>query len=150
MTETCRKCKKQVEYKLPAWKRCVECRREYMRSYQANNREKMRAYRKQYVERNPDRMRGYFLSYRYGVTLDWVRGTLAAQDNKCFLCGVPVEWGRGFARKGHIDHDHTTGAVRAILCANCNNALGHFGDDPSRLRAAADYIERHRSKAATA
>jgi len=42
----------------------------------------------------------------------------------------------------HIDHDHRTGAVRGILCGNCNKALGYAHDHPATLRALADYLER--------
>lgn len=40
------------------------------------------------------------------------------------------------------DHDHKTGKPRGILCRNCNMALGYMCDDPSRLRLAADYLEK--------
>jgi hypothetical protein len=43
----------------------------------------------------------------------------------------------------HVDHDHQTGAVRALLCFNCTGALGRFRDDPEDLRAAADHVQFH-------
>lgn len=43
-----------------------------------------------------------------------------------------------------IDHCHASGAVRGILCTRCNTGIGQMGDDPARLRAAADYIEQAR------
>ena len=40
-----------------------------------------------------------------------------------------------------IDHDHQTGIVRALLCRQCNAALGQFAEDVARIRGAADYLE---------
>jgi recombination endonuclease VII len=44
----------------------------------------------------------------------------------------------------HLDHDHATGVVRGLLCRGCNCALGFMKEDPSRIRALADYIEKHK------
>ena len=61
---------------------------------------------------------------------------LEAQGGMCAICGT--------APAAHVDHDHETGAVRQLLCFNCNGGLGQFNNDPAALRAAADYVERHR------
>jgi hypothetical protein len=50
---------------------------------------------------------------------------------------------RGHYNEWHIDHDHATGEIRGLLCAHCNTALGLLGDDPDRMRRAADYLEAH-------
>lgn len=60
-----------------------------------------------------------------------------AQDYRCAVCGEPPT-----RRRLDVDHDHKTGAVRGLLCSDCNIALGKFRDDPDRLRAAADYLVR--------
>ena len=60
---------------------------------------------------------------------------LAAQGGLCAICMT--------APANHVDHDHASGAVRALLCFNCNGGLGQFKDDPDVLRAAADYVEFH-------
>lgn len=43
----------------------------------------------------------------------------------------------------HIDHNHTTGVIRGVLCNNCNLMIGHAQDDPRILRAAAGFIRRY-------
>jgi hypothetical protein len=47
----------------------------------------------------------------------------------------------GDGRAAHVDHDQDSGAVRAILCFNCNRGLGYLGDDLPALYGIADYLE---------
>jgi hypothetical protein len=83
---------------------------------------------------------------RYGVTLDWYLAKLAEQEGQCVICSAPPDPnGIKAAARLHVDHDHETGAVRELLCVRCNQGLGYFRDNPDLLRAAADYIDRHRS-----
>lgn len=41
-----------------------------------------------------------------------------------------------------IDHDHGTGAVRGLLCLNCNLALGNFHDSIEKLEKAIMYLKK--------
>jgi hypothetical protein len=69
---------------------------------------------------------------------------LNEQHGVCAICGSADpkgSHGRSFA----IDHCHSTGVVRGLLCSPCNQALGLFSDDPERMRRAAAYVEAHRS-----
>ena len=43
----------------------------------------------------------------------------------------------------HIDHDHSNGVIRGLLCTACNKALGLFKDDPTRIQSAILYLQRH-------
>lgn len=76
---------------------------------------------------------------RYGLSREEYEDMAA---NGCHICGRPSD-GSGI-RQLAVDHDHKTGAVRGILCWECNVVLGKMNDDPARLRAAADYLERRR------
>jgi hypothetical protein len=86
--------------------------------------------------------RTYHLQRRYGISADDADAMLEAQGGLCAVCES--------APAAHVDHDHVTGAVRALLCFNCNGGLGQFKDDPDVLRAAADYVEFHRARQAAA
>jgi hypothetical protein len=64
---------------------------------------------------------------------------LEAQHNKCALC--LTEFG---THRPVIDHCHTTGEIRAVLCLLCNTMLGAAKDNPDTLRAGAKYLELFR------
>jgi len=84
-------------------------------------------------------------SSRYGVTPADFDRMLSEQGGCCDICRVDLH-GVGLDRDApQVDHDHSTGRVRAILCRLCNTALGNFRDDPRLVRAAAAYLECHRA-----
>lgn len=68
---------------------------------------------------------------------------VVSQAGRCAACGAPdPDPSTCLPTDGlHIDHDHTTGRVRGLLCSGCNRAAGHAGDDPVRLRQVAAYLE---------
>lgn len=90
---------------------------------------------------------------KYGMDRERYETMLADQEGACAICkkfpeekfstkvgsgGIPAA-----QRKLQVDHNHTTDAVRALLCWACNTGLGHFGDDPDLLIAAAKYLMKH-------
>lgn len=86
---------------------------------------------------------------RYGVTPEEYAAKVEAQDGRCMICGKrPDPDGVKAASRLHQDHDHQRNRNRDLLCSRCNPGIGYFLDDPVLLRAAADYIERHRAIAA--
>jgi hypothetical protein len=68
-----------------------------------------------------------------------VEKMLETQGWICLVCHTTLT-----LKTAHVDHDHATGAVRGILCFNCNGGLGQFRDDALVLRRAARYLERSR------
>lgn len=104
--------------------------------------EYMRAYRM----RRPRAMKGYDLK-RYGLTSARYEEMRATQNGLCIICSRPeraVSKQTGMIRDLAVDHDHVSGAIRDLLCSGCNRGLGYFDDDPELLRAAADYLDRHK------
>lgn len=88
---------------------------------------------------------------RYGLTLQAYEALLAEQGGGCRICSRPPDGLYSL----HVDHDHTCCSarknscgkcIRGLLCSPCNTALGLLMDDPARLRAAADYLERGRAR----
>lgn len=105
----------------------------------ADRARKQRAY-------NPRAAKNADLKKMYGITVDDFDRMAHAQDYRCSICGnqeTAVDK-LGLPRRLAVDHCHSTGKVRALLCTNCNKSLGGFKDDPNLLRKAADYLEYHR------
>lgn len=72
---------------------------------------------------------------------------LREQGGVCAICSMPErapDKASGKTKDLAIDHDHTTGAVRALLCSSCNRALGLFNDSTDLLAKAVAYLGRHR------
>ena len=85
----------------------------------------------------PERGRKHQLKYKYGLTEEEYGAMVSRQGGACAVCGVVPK------KKLFVDHCHTTGDIRGLLCDQCNFAIGHMRDDPDRLRRAADYLESY-------
>lgn len=76
---------------------------------------------------------------RRGITKKEYNEFLTAQHGVCAICKGPQRLGSRF----FIDHHHETGAVRGLLCANCNSAIGFLKDNADNCRQAAEYLDAH-------
>ena len=79
------------------------------------------------------------LKEKYGITPEHWDQMLADQDGKCGICRTDNPGQRSWK----VDHDHTTGAVRGLLCNHCNLLLGHAKDDIDVLLSAMAYLQTH-------
>lgn len=98
-------------------------------SWRKRNPEKLKAF----LERNRPRRNLQTRARKYGITLEALLAFMDFHDNKCDACGGIGE---------HIDHNHTTGEVRGLLCARCNHTIGHAKEDSDRLRQCANYLDK--------
>lgn len=78
---------------------------------------------------------------RYGLSSEDYDRMVEAQGGVCVICRLPPTKGKG--ERLHVDHCHKTGKVRALLCSDCNRALGYFRDDLARVVQAAEYLRQH-------
>lgn len=79
------------------------------------------------------------LRLKYGMTVHEYDQMVIYQNGVCAICRQMESTGN---RRLAVDHCHSIGKVRGLLCGQCNLAIGKMGDSPSRLRAAADYLEK--------
>lgn len=84
---------------------------------------------------------GYLLHLIGG--LEGFDRTLKEQGGGCAICGRIPDPGQ--QRAFHVDHDHSTGMVRGVLCGQCNVGLGYFADDEDSLTQAIMYLRHWRS-----
>ena len=104
----------------------------------------MREYSRKMRAANPDYGKNVFLRRKYGIDIGRYKEMLSAQNGCCDICGkAESNEIHGKVVSLAVDHDHKTGAVRALLCSACNTALGLFDDDTALLDAAKAYLERH-------
>ena len=103
------------------------------REYYAANRERLIAYNAAQNAAHPERRRAYHLKKMYGITPEDYDHLLLEQKGRCGICRADVDL--------VVDHDHTTGRVRGLLCRRCNRTLGQFEDDRELLRRALEWLE---------
>lgn len=87
-----------------------------------------------------NRIRNMSLVSKYGITLAQYDEMVLRQGAVCAVCHGRNPDGAQLA----VDHCHRLGHVRGILCRACNTAIGQMCDEPSRLRAAVEYLEQDR------
>jgi len=127
-------------------------------AWRAAHSEENKTYQKKWRKRNPDyekergrvrttaARRKEYLKGKYGLTVGQFLEMAEAQGHTCPLCQKVCARSERPKSGLHVDHDHSTGKVRGLLCGPCNRTLGKLGDSVegielflSRARA---YLER--------
>lgn len=116
---------------------CRACARQKTRVSQkrhaARHPEKVKAAKRQFRMRWPYKSLEYRLKHQYALTLFQFNELLLLQQNRCKIC-------KEFMRPPCVDHCHTTGRVRGLLCDACNVGLGRFKDSMEILVAAIQHL----------
>ena len=112
--------------------------------YRLENADKIKVKDDRYKRENPYKVRKSnrksHLKTKYGITLNNYDDMVIKQNGLCAICHKPE------MRKNHslsVDHDHSTGQIRELLCDKCNKALGFLNDNSDLVRNAAAYLDKH-------
>jgi hypothetical protein len=89
---------------------------------------------------DPSLYREQHLQRSYGIGRNDYDNLLKEQDNKCAICNSSDPKGKHNNNYFPVDHCHTTGKVRGLLCHNCNTALGLVGDNIDTLHKMIEYL----------
>lgn len=84
--------------------------------------------------KRPTICRNWKLRRVYGITPEQYEQMLVQQKEKCAICKL------GFDGIPFVDHDHSSGWVRGLLCNACNFAIGSFAEDIFRMQEAVEYL----------
>lgn len=124
-----------------AWdSKCIDCRRSDCRSYGVSNRERRNARLRAWRKKNPQAARRHDkecrLKQKYGLSIEQVEAIRQRQDGRCAIC----------EKKTHrlfIDHCHTKGHFRALICQTCNTFLGWYEKKAETILRFQAYITAH-------
>ena len=126
--------------------RLKEVRKEYSKIYRLENKDKIKEYDKQYRFKNKDKAKKYQKEYnlktKYNLTPDQYNKMLSDQNNSCKVCNIKFNINIKMITP-HVDHCHTTGKIRGLLCMNCNTSLGFLKEDTKIMQKLIEYVKEH-------
>ena len=136
---------KNREHDLETQKKYYKNNKDYVlgktRKYQKENKEHIAQMKKQFSNNNPELMRHRWkkaeLMRQYGITMEQYNDIYNQQEGCCAICGIHQN---DLKYTLHVDHDHTTGMVRGLLCKKCNTGIGQFSDSSDLLKLALNYL----------
>ncbi len=124
---------------------CKDCHRNRGQKYKADNPQKVKESLKNSYKRHRVKRSYENLLKHYGISPKEYVEMLEKQKNVCFICAkAEVSTYRGVVKRLAVDHDHTTGKVRALLCSSCNLAVGFVKEDFKIAIKLAEYIHNHK------
>lgn len=96
--------------------------------------------KKPYFQREDKRFEYFWKQQGINITYEQYLQRLVDQDYRCRICGNHMDNLSGRFTRLQVDHCHTTGKVRGLLCEKCNIAIGLLDDDQSLLSSAIAYL----------
>ena len=87
-------------------------------------------------------VRQYNLPAKYGITAAKFAEMLLAQGGKCACCWGQFKMEGKASERPCVDHNHSTGEVRDLLCGKCNLAAGNVADSSAKATQLANYLTK--------
>lgn len=131
------------------WSCCKRCESDATKTPRGKMLQKERGLRFRMKLKSEDyaeyrrREREQNLRRKYGFGQEEYDKLVDSQNGLCAICKRPPSKGRG--KRLHVDHDHTTGNIRGLLCGSCNTSLGGFMDDTDLLESAIMYLKNSKA-----
>lgn len=120
---------------------CKKCLNQLKKEWADKNpdfqlKRKIYTSRPEVKQRKAEVSRNSHLSKNYNLNIEQYNIKLSNQDNKCAICKQQT------TKTLCVDHNHTTGQIRDLLCDSCNQAIGFFKEDINNLKSAIEYLEK--------
>jgi hypothetical protein len=115
-------------------------KKHHMNSCNACNHKKSKLWKQENTKKAAQSAKYTKLKYHYNLSKEQFDFIYESQQGKCAIC---LETQDKFSRNLHVDHCHTTGKVRGLLCSNCNTAIGKLKENIIILDRAKEYIIRN-------
>lgn len=91
----------------------------------------------QWRKSNPEIKKEIALRYSFGITLEQYNQLFTQQEGKCAICDKhQLNEKKALA----VDHDHSNGVIRGLLCQNCNKGIGNLQDSIEILESSIEYL----------
>ena len=104
----------------------------YQQNKEANHKEKLRS-DPEYRETQRD----YQMVHKFRLARGEYAQMELEQGGRCAICHQANPHGYRLA----VDHHHSTGQIRGLLCHNCNVGIGHFFEDTQRMMGTIVYLQ---------
>ena len=120
---------------------CKGCAKVKQAVYYRKNRKEIIDRTTAYQKNHPDQSRMFWQrhqGHRYGVSKMEYDVLFKCGAGQCWICHCEPDPKRRLA----IDHNHTTGVVRGLLCRTCNFGIGSLKDNAALCESAASYLRR--------
>lgn len=114
---------------------CKECTNKYAKT------EKRKEYNRLYSKkRTPARQKAQkkYTLKKYGISIEEYDGLVERQNGLCKIC---KSFKKNRKKRLCVDHDHSTGKIRGLLCDKCNRGIGLLRDSQETLANAIEYLK---------